>query len=374
MARIRSVKPEYWTSEQVMAMSRGARLLFIGLWNFSDDGGNHPASPKTLKAEVLPGDDDITSDRIMELVDEMIEQGLVEEYESGGKIYWHVTGWKKHQRIDQPTYRHPTGDAGDAGDTRVTRVTKRLGGKQRQLALKKLRDRDGDACHLCGDSSNLSIFSDTPENAENPHDISLLRLICATCKRNHKRSDTQNTQGDAGDAKPLDGDSPTEWSGEERSGVEGNGESLPPTAAHRTSNGVGDANTESAASTTRIGQICILLRRHGINTSPQNLSTHAWATNPAVTDELLATAMAKAKQQKPNGLIHPNYLKPIIEDLLNPIEVKPRKADDWAWKRSDAGISRKGEELGMRPRGTESYKDYADRIEAEILKRKGKAA
>jgi uncharacterized protein YdaU (DUF1376 family) len=131
---------------------------------------------------------------------------------------------------------------------------------------------------------------------------------------------------------------------------------------------------DARAASTRIGEICILLRRYGINTSPNNLSSHAWPTNPAVTDELLTTAIAKAKKQKPNGDIHPNYLKPIIEDLLNPIELKPRKADDWAWKRSDAGIDRKGKELGMRPKGTEGYRDYADRIEAEILKRKGKAA
>jgi hypothetical protein len=49
MARIRTVKPEFWTSEQVMNCSRDARLLFIGMWNFCDDGGNHPASAKTLK-------------------------------------------------------------------------------------------------------------------------------------------------------------------------------------------------------------------------------------------------------------------------------------------------------------------------------------
>ena len=41
MARIRSIKPEFWTAEQVMECSPMARLLFIGMWNFCDDGGNH---------------------------------------------------------------------------------------------------------------------------------------------------------------------------------------------------------------------------------------------------------------------------------------------------------------------------------------------
>lgn len=41
MARIRTIKPEFWTAEQVMELSRDARLLFIGMWNFCDDAGVH---------------------------------------------------------------------------------------------------------------------------------------------------------------------------------------------------------------------------------------------------------------------------------------------------------------------------------------------
>jgi hypothetical protein len=105
MARIRSIKPETWSSEQIMELSIPARLLFIGMWNFCDDGGNHPASSKTLKAEIFPSDDMMTSD-IQQLVDEVLAQGLLIEYEAGEKRYWHVTGWK-HQKIDKPSYKHP---------------------------------------------------------------------------------------------------------------------------------------------------------------------------------------------------------------------------------------------------------------------------
>ena len=105
MARIRSIKPEFWASEQVMELSMQARLAFIGLWNFADDGGVHPASAKTLKAEVFPADA-ITPEEMGGLVDEMIQQGLVVEFEANGRRYWHVTGWA-HQKIDRPTYRHP---------------------------------------------------------------------------------------------------------------------------------------------------------------------------------------------------------------------------------------------------------------------------
>ena len=109
IARIRAVKPEFWASEQVMELTPLARLAFIGMWNFCDDGGVHPASAKTLKAEVFPSDD-LTAEAVGSLVGELIAQGLVIEFEADGKRYWHVTGWARHQRIEKPTYRHPQPD------------------------------------------------------------------------------------------------------------------------------------------------------------------------------------------------------------------------------------------------------------------------
>ncbi|WP_313250795.1 hypothetical protein [Stenotrophomonas sp.] len=106
MARIRSIKPEFWSSEQVMECSPMARLMFIGLWNFCDDAGNHVASAKTIKAEIFPGDD-IPSSDVQGLLDELSSNGLIVFYTNDSKELLHVTGWKKHQKIDKPTYRHP---------------------------------------------------------------------------------------------------------------------------------------------------------------------------------------------------------------------------------------------------------------------------
>lgn len=106
MSRIRSIKPEFWTSEQVVQCSPNARLLFVGMWSFCDDGGVHPASVMRLKMEVLPGDPFSVAD-VKAMVDELKSAGLIQEYEVNGEAYWMVTGWNKHQRIDQPTYRYP---------------------------------------------------------------------------------------------------------------------------------------------------------------------------------------------------------------------------------------------------------------------------
>jgi hypothetical protein len=106
MARIRTIKPEFWTSSQVMSVSRSARLLFIGMWNFADDGGNQPANTKTIKAQVFPGDD-LAEPEINAMVSELLESGLLESYEVDYRWYWHIPTWRKHQRIDQATYRYP---------------------------------------------------------------------------------------------------------------------------------------------------------------------------------------------------------------------------------------------------------------------------
>lgn len=118
MGRIRTIKPEFWVSEQVVECSPNARLLFIGMWNFCDDGGNHPASPKSLKMQVFPGDD-FTVTYISDLIDELKNQGLIAEYTGNdGKNYWHVTGWH-HQKIDRPSFKYPKFDERSSNDRRT---------------------------------------------------------------------------------------------------------------------------------------------------------------------------------------------------------------------------------------------------------------
>jgi hypothetical protein len=102
MARIRTIKPEFWTSEQILDLSLPARLLFIGLWNFCDDNGVHPASARVLKARVFPADD-ITIAQVDGLIRELITQGLLMEYSAEDASWWYVTGWSRNQVINRPS-------------------------------------------------------------------------------------------------------------------------------------------------------------------------------------------------------------------------------------------------------------------------------
>lgn len=111
MARIRTIKPEFWTSEQIVECSPTARLLFIGLWNFCDDAGNHPASAKTIKMQVFPGDD-LPLSSVESLLQELVNNGLLARYESEGRQYFHVTGWH-HQKIEKPSFKYPKPSFGE---------------------------------------------------------------------------------------------------------------------------------------------------------------------------------------------------------------------------------------------------------------------
>lgn len=105
MARIRSIKPEFFTSEQVAECSTTARLLFVGLWCFCDDGGIHPYSVKRIKMEVFPGDD-FTEEQVDSLLAELLSAKLLRSYVVAGQRFLIVTGWH-HQRIDKPNCKYP---------------------------------------------------------------------------------------------------------------------------------------------------------------------------------------------------------------------------------------------------------------------------
>jgi hypothetical protein len=98
MARIRSIKPEFWTDVAVVECSPNARLLFIGTWTFADDCGNLDRSAKQLKVQIFPADN-IDCEP---LINELTRHELLIEYTSAGKAYLHIKNFRRHQRIDRP--------------------------------------------------------------------------------------------------------------------------------------------------------------------------------------------------------------------------------------------------------------------------------
>jgi len=98
MARIRTIKPEFWTDERIGESSVTARLLLIGALNFADDYGGLERSSKQLKAQVFPYD----AIDCEPLVLELIGAGLFIEYQVGDRKYLHIKGFRKHQKVENP--------------------------------------------------------------------------------------------------------------------------------------------------------------------------------------------------------------------------------------------------------------------------------
>lgn len=79
MQRIRSVKPTFFTSDDVCALSPLARLLYIGTWCEADREGRFAWSPATFKRRYLPTDEcDIQA-----VCNELLARGLVVLYGDG---------------------------------------------------------------------------------------------------------------------------------------------------------------------------------------------------------------------------------------------------------------------------------------------------
>lgn len=124
MARIRSIKPEFWTSSQIVNCSPIARLLFIGLWNFCDDAGIHSADPKRIKMEIFPGDAFTDAD-VSGWLDELIRAGVLGRYRVGREWFLCVISWH-HQKIDKSTFRFPRPTNAEEFDERSPSIHRRF--------------------------------------------------------------------------------------------------------------------------------------------------------------------------------------------------------------------------------------------------------
>jgi len=101
--RIRTIKPEFWSSLTVAGLAIDTRLTFIGLWNYADDEGRGIADPRLIKAAIWPLDDEVDVKVVRRHLDTLARAGLVVLYaDEQGKPYFSVTHWGEHQSISRP--------------------------------------------------------------------------------------------------------------------------------------------------------------------------------------------------------------------------------------------------------------------------------
>lgn len=117
MARIRTLKPTIWESEQVAGLPAEVQILFIGLITQADDEGRQKGSPQLIRSKVFPYSDH-SLQKIREWLQRLVEAGLIYWYKVGGKEFIELPTWHDHQRVSHATESvlpsHSEADSADA--------------------------------------------------------------------------------------------------------------------------------------------------------------------------------------------------------------------------------------------------------------------
>jgi len=113
--RIRSIRPEFWSSEDITALPWNYRLIFIGLWSYVDDNGVGRDVEKLIVADLFPLEENQTAalKQIRGALTELSSRGLVTRYTVDGKPFVHVTTFSTNQVINRPSrgrYPLPTSE------------------------------------------------------------------------------------------------------------------------------------------------------------------------------------------------------------------------------------------------------------------------
>lgn len=107
MPRIRSIKPEFFASEDVSALPLRARLTWIGLWTQCDDHGRTKDQARIIKGAIWPLDD-VSLRHIEEDLMALEDAGRIVRYEFDRARFLAVVNWHYHQkpnRVGKP--KHP---------------------------------------------------------------------------------------------------------------------------------------------------------------------------------------------------------------------------------------------------------------------------
>ena len=134
------MKPDFFTSEDIVSLTPCARLFYIGLWCEADREGRLAWRPGTFKLRYFPGDNvDIES-----IGNELIERRLVVLYAEG---LAYIPKFLQHQHINprEPASVLPSppvdnSRVSDASTTREHRVSDAQGGRKEGREGKGMED------------------------------------------------------------------------------------------------------------------------------------------------------------------------------------------------------------------------------------------
>lgn len=221
MARIRSIKPEFFYDEHLAELDPSIRLFFIGLWTCADRAGRLDDSPKRLKAQLMPYDN-FDSDAALNILSER----FIIRYISDGRRYIQIINFLKHQI---PHYKEIP--------SVIPPPTEHKDSKYNAAPVKSesrdfVFERDGGKCRQCGSSKSLSIDHIKPRSEGGGPEVENLQVLCVPCNSSKKNKyNPSSNQHQLKDELTLTQCGTQK--GKERKGKEGNGYTKPPKTTPR---------------------------------------------------------------------------------------------------------------------------------------------
>lgn len=125
MPRIRTIKPEFWSSPDTAQASPLARLTYIAMWNWADDYGRGTLNLKELEGFIFPNDniEDLiktcenpgqgSSANFRHIIKEVVGSFGLTIYEVDRRTYYAIPSWNEHQRTERKAKtKHPAPEDG----------------------------------------------------------------------------------------------------------------------------------------------------------------------------------------------------------------------------------------------------------------------
>jgi hypothetical protein len=97
------IKPKFWDDTKIGRLTRDARLLYIGLWNFSDDIGIVIGDSVWLKSKIFPYDQ-IQIQQFEKWMNELVINGFICLLSYKGERFIYLPNFTRHQVINKPNY------------------------------------------------------------------------------------------------------------------------------------------------------------------------------------------------------------------------------------------------------------------------------
>lgn len=304
MARARNIKPGFFTNDELVELPFATRLLFIGLWTIADREGRLADRPKKIKMEIFPADD-VNCD---EALAELAGSGFITRYQADGVKVIEIANFAKHQA---PHSTEKDSVLPDAEGFYTVNERSKNGGVTGKFQRVKAGEQNSNVI------PTLDNVSPPSDNALIPDSLNLNPESLTT-------TDASAPAAGGGDGRP------------------GPDDLDPPAAAPM------PAPQPLPAPASPAAAIAVALRPLGVSATSMHPTVLDWAER-GVSTEVLVEAVRIAREHKGGERIPPDYLRPIVERLLNPPERRaaPRQAGAQSQKFHFADVDRSADVAAM---------------------------